>query len=215
MNHDTPIKPRVILFDLGGVLIDFVGVREVRKLLKHDPGPSETRKRWITSDALDRFERGRCTPNDFAGYFIEEWGLSLNPERFLEIYRTWIQPPFPGVEKLLSDLRQRYVLACLSNTSELHWHAMLDKSGLRKFFKHHYASHLIGIMKPDQEVFRCVIHDLGCNASEIVFFDDGIENVEGARRAGLTAYRTLGLSDLETRLGSLGLLGPGYKYQAA
>ena len=52
------MSAKVILFDLGGVLIDFVGLQEVGKLLRHDPGPSEIRSRWIASDAIIRFERG-------------------------------------------------------------------------------------------------------------------------------------------------------------
>jgi len=205
------VKPKVILFDLGGVLINFVGVREVRKLLTNDPGPDETRRCWISSEALALFERGGCSAEVFAKHFMKEWGITLEPGKFLEVYRTWIEPPFSGVEDLLSDLRQRHILACLSNTSELHWHAMLDESGLRKFFDYHYASHLIGQMKPDPRIFNFAVQDLGCDPSEIVFFDDGEENVDGARRAGLTAYRTLGFSDLESRIEQLGLLSSGYR----
>ncbi|MHA1601267.1 MAG: HAD family hydrolase [Alphaproteobacteria bacterium] len=201
---------KVILFDLGGVLIDFIGLREVGKLLRPDPGPSEIRNRWIASDAIIRFERGDCSPEEFARSFVEEWGLALDPGTFLKTFRGWIKSPFPGVESLLSDLRQRFVLACLSNTNELHWHAMLDESGLRNSLDKHYASHLIGKVKPDREVFSFVVQDLGCYPSEIIFFDDGVENIEGAREAGIPAYQARGLHELEARAIQLGLLGPGY-----
>ena len=210
MNHGSRQKPKVILFDLGGVLIDFIGLREVGKLLRHDPGPSEIRNRWIASDAIIRFERGNCSPEEFARSFVKEWDLALDPGTFLKTFRSWIKPPFPGFESLLSDLRQRFVLACLSNTNELHWDAMLDQGGLRNSLDKHYASHLIGKVKPDREVFAFVVRDLGCDAAEVVFFDDGMENVEAARRAGLSAYRTLGLRELETRASQLDLLSSGY-----
>ncbi len=204
------MSAKVILFDLGGVLIDFVGLQEVGKLLRHDPGPSEIRSRWIASDAIIRFERGDCSPEDFAKCFVEEWGLALDPGTFLKTFQGWIKAPFPGVERFLSDLRRRFVVACLSNTNELHWHAMLDESGLRSSLDKHYASHLIGRVKPDREIFTFVVQDLGCRPSEIIFFDDTPENIEGAREAGIPAYQIQGLRELETRANQLDLLSPGY-----
>ncbi len=207
MNHGSRENPKVILFDLGGVLIDFIGLRELGKLLRHDPGPSAIRDRWIASDAIIRFERGNCSPEEFARSFVQEWGLALEPGTFLKTFRTWIEPPFPGVESLLSDLRQSFVLACLSNTNELHWNVMLDVHGFRNCFDWLYASHLIGAVKPDPEIFAHVSRDMGCDPSEIVFFDDGMENVEGARRAGLRAHKVQGFGELRAKAAQLGLTG--------
>ncbi len=211
MNHRLLEKPKVILFDLGGVLINFIGLQGVGKLLQNDPAPGEIRNRWIASDAIIQFERGGCSPGEFARTFVEEWGLALDPDTFLEMFRSWIKPPFPGVEDLLSDLRERFILACLSNTNELHWRTMLDEGGLRKSLDKHYASHLIGKAKPNWEVFAFVVQDLGCDPSEIIFFDDGAENIEGAREAGLFAYQAQGFGELEMRASQLGLLSPGYR----
>ncbi len=87
---------------------------------------------------------------------------------------------------------------------------MLDEGGLRQSLDKHYASHLIGKTKPDRDVFAFVVRDLGCDPTELIFFDDGAENVEGARDAGLLAYRVEGLRELETQAIHLGLLRPGY-----
>ena len=200
-------KPKAILFDLGGVLIDFIGLREVAKLLPHDPGPSEIRNRWIASEAIIQFERGGCSAEEFARNFVDEWDLSMNHARFLTMFQGWIEPPFPGVETLLAGLRQSYVLAYLSNTNELHWHTMLDQSGLRKSLDKHYASHLIGAVKPDPAIFAHVSKDMECDPSEIVFFDDGMENVVGARRAGLRAHQVQGFGELRAKAAQLGLIG--------
>ena len=54
---------KVILFDLGGVLIDFAGLREIEKMLTPPLTPEEVRHRWITSRSVVDFERGLLSPH--------------------------------------------------------------------------------------------------------------------------------------------------------
>lgn len=201
-------RPKVLLFDLGGVLIEFAGLDEMRSLLARDPGAAAVRQRWIASPAILAFERGAISAEAFAGRFVAEWGLALDPAAFLARFRSWINPPYPGVADLLDALRADFVLACLSNTNEAHWADMLDRHGLRPALDRHYASHLIGAAKPDPAVFAFVTRDLGCAPGEIAFFDDAAENVEAARRAGFQAHLVPRPEGLRAQLGQLGLLGP-------
>ena len=50
-----------------------------------------------------------------------------------------------------------------------------------------YKSYEIGHNKPDKEIYEYVINDLGVNPSDIVFFDDRMENVEGAKELEIDA----------------------------
>jgi putative hydrolase of the HAD superfamily len=45
----------------------------------------------------------------------------------------------------------------------------------------------VGMMKPDPRVYPLAAESLGVRPEEAVFIDDFIENVEGARRAGMQA----------------------------
>jgi putative hydrolase of the HAD superfamily len=47
----------------------------------------------------------------------------------------------------------------------------------------------IGIAKPDPAVFHHVLGELEVSVDEAVFIDDLLENVEGARAAGLRAHQ--------------------------
>ena len=197
---------KAVLFDLGGVLIDFVGLTEVRKLMRDDPGPEQIRSRWISSRSLVAFERGEIALERFASDFIAEWGLSLEPRPFLEICRSWVKGTLPGATELLEDLQPHFTLACLSNTNALHWDVMLEASDLGSRLERQFASHLIGRLKPDREVFLFVCGELGLAPDQILFFDDGEENVLGARQAGLIAYRVGGPSQARAKLQDLGLI---------
>jgi putative hydrolase of the HAD superfamily len=198
--------PKVLLFDLGGVLVDGAGLRELPRLLDRPMPPEELRRRWVASPSVARFETGQCSGPEFADAFIEEWELTLDRDAFLTQFRAWVGAPYPETAELLSDLRNRHTLACLSNTNAVHWERLQQMDGLRLVLERPFVSHQIGLMKPAAEVFALVARDLGCEPGEIAFFDDGPENVDGATRAGLSARQTVGHDHLRTVLKGLGLL---------
>jgi HAD superfamily hydrolase (TIGR01509 family) len=198
--------PKVLLFDLGGVLVEWAGPRELPKLLAASMDPEDLRVKWATSPAVGQFETGRCSEQEFATAFIDEWGLRVDRDRFLEAFSSWVVGPYAGTNELLAGLRGRYTLACLSNTNATHWKRMLQMDALRPVHERHFLSHELGLMKPSPELYAHVARELGCEPGEIAFFDDGPANVDGAVKAGLSAHNTVGPAELRRVLGDLGLL---------
>ena len=200
------VKPKVLLFDLGGVLVEFVGLQEAPKLLPHPMDLGAIRQKWMASPALERFEAGRCSGAEFARSFVAEWGFDVAPDDFLAIFDGWVRRPFPGTFELLSSLRGRYVLACLSNTNAVHWQRVLDGFGFRHALDRQFASHELGMVKPWPEIYAHVADALDCRPQEIAFFDDGQENVNGARQAGFSAHLVSSHTGLRETLLRLGLV---------
>lgn len=205
------VKPKVLLFDLGGVLVEFVGLQEAPKLLPGAMDSRALRQKWVTSPALERFEAGRCSAAEFAASFVAEWGFDVAPEAFLAIFDGWVTRPLPGTFELLSALRGQHVLACLSNTNEVHWQRVLDGFGFRQALDRQFASHELGMVKPWPEIYAHVADALDCRPEDIAFFDDGEENVKGARQAGFSAHLVSGHDALKETLVQLGLLEAGHR----
>ncbi|MEJ2583383.1 MAG: hypothetical protein P8127_17410, partial [Acidobacteriota bacterium] len=65
----------VLLFDLGGLLIDFAGFDELVPLMLGAVDREEVRRRWISSKAVQRFERAEISPLEFANGVIRELRL--------------------------------------------------------------------------------------------------------------------------------------------
>lgn len=193
-----PVK--ALLFDLGGVLIDFTGIAEVAKLLPAPQEPVQLRARWIASPAIIAFEKGLITGDEFATRFVDEWRISQSPERFLNTFRDWMNGPLPGVIELLEHLRPHFTLACLSNTNSLHWDEMFYGTALDKMLDEAYASFQLGLVKPQHELFQAVCDDLSLAPGEILFFDDSETNVESAQCFGLRACQVFGPSDIRKAL---------------
>ena len=132
--------PEVVLFDLGGVLMDFRGLRRLADLIGQQDGPA-LRARWAGSPAMRAFERGACDTDAFARAVVREWHLDLTPAEFVDDFRRWSGGPFPGARDLLRRLRGTVQLGCLSNTNAVHWQQHLDRWGLVEHFDWRFASH--------------------------------------------------------------------------
>ncbi|MCU0258190.1 MAG: HAD-IA family hydrolase [Solirubrobacteraceae bacterium] len=201
MARDSRID--VLLFDLGGVLVDFAGFEELSRMLPGRPDRARVRSRWIGSPSVQRYERGAISRQDFAAGVIRELDLPLAPDAFVAAFVAWARGPYPGATSLLRRLRGRYRIACLSNSNELH--TPLHRRALEPLMDRCYFSDELGFVKPEREAYEHAVRDLGVPPQRIAFFDDTPVNVEAARRAGLAAYEVEGVARLTARLRELGI----------
>jgi putative hydrolase of the HAD superfamily len=204
----APHAYQVILFDLGGVLVDVENVAALQRLLGRPLPQDEVWQRWLTASAwVSTFESGQCSPEAFAAGIVAEWGLTATAETFLDDFRSWPVRLFPGVREMLALLAPHCTLACLSNTNSVHWPRIRDTLGLSGLLHRYYLSYEIGHLKPTRAAFEHVLADLGCAPHTVVFLDDNQLNVDAAQAVGLQAYRAVGIEEVQTALRSLGLLG--------
>ena len=205
--HDSSFE--LILFDLGGVVVELTGVQTMIEWSGGDITPEEVWRRWLRCGAVRDFESGKTSVEHFTAQAVEELGLSVSPERFLEGFRSWIGGTYDEIHDIIAELRGHTPVGCLSNTNQIHWETMTGKFGLDALFDHHFLSHHIGLTKPDREIFEHIISATSIRPGRILFLDDNLPNVEGARSAGLHSYHVRGASEAGKVLEELGLLGPG------
>lgn len=193
---------KVILFDLGGVLVESAGRAALRAQLPH-MSEREVLERWRRSRAVNLFERGQISSRTFAEEFVKEWELPLAESEFIELFGTWVTGFFDGAKALVHSLRTRHLVACLSNTNAIHWARLPDAAALFDFC---FASHLTGFMKPDREAYEHALRELDVRADAVYFFDDLLPNVAAARSVGINAFHVGGFADIEPVLRTEGLV---------
>lgn len=148
----------MILFDLGGVLVEVEGPTALRRRSGQELTDEAIWQRWLLSSSwVQTFERGHCTPEAFAAGIVAEWGLATTTEAFLQDFQGWPTRLLPGVPALLADLASRYTLACVSNTHAVHWPHIRDTLGLDGLLHHYYLSHEIGLIKPPPAIFEHIL----------------------------------------------------------
>ncbi|MEP7218474.1 MAG: HAD family phosphatase [Bacteroidota bacterium] len=195
----------IIVFDLGGVLIELTGVQRMLEWLEDGTSAEQLWGRWLASESVRGFECGRLNADEFAEAFLAEFEIPVSAEQFLTEFTAWPKAPYDGAGDLLRQLAKSHTVACLSNTNALHWSRIDREMELLPHFTHHFASHLVGMLKPDREIFEHMVEQLGCPPERILFLDDNLLNVEGARAVGISAYQVQGLAGAIEKLAELGV----------
>lgn len=194
-----------LLFDLGGVLIELAGVPRLLEWMEYRVDADGLNKKWLYSEAVRDYERGRISSKEYAEKMVEEFRLTISAEQFLKEYEFFPKDFYPGARELLSNLSKKYKVAVLSNTNELHWSRFGREECLAGIADRCFVSHLTGFMKPDIEAFLHIIGKLGCEPGRILFFDDNLPNVAAARNAGMQAEHVRDFGELKLRLQELGI----------
>ena len=195
-----------IVFDLGGVLVELSGVPAMLRWTSLPMDEEPLWQRWLTSPSVRAFETGRITAESFADQIIDEMKLTANRDQFLQAFIAWPLGLYAGVPDLLTNLRKRFTVGCLSNTSALHWPRLMNEMGLEHHLDHRFASHLMGKIKPDAECFEHMLRDLNLSPHQVLFFDDNAINVEGAKKVGIHATRVKSVAEIERYLTGIGFL---------
>ncbi|MCI5043187.1 MAG: HAD-IA family hydrolase [Aquisalinus sp.] len=198
---------RILLFDLGGVLIRLRIAESLTALSPLNLDWEGIKSILLENPMIRQFECGQCSRAAFAESFIRDLQLDMTAEAFLAEMATWPVGFFDGALDLLGDLRQSYSVNCFSNTNEVHWQQHWADQ-----FDHPFASHLIGLAKPDPAAFEYVLQKLGAAPEDVWFFDDSRANVAAASELQINAFHTDGFEVLVRKLEELGFVNSTAHY---
>lgn len=202
-----PSRPAVVVFDLGGVVIDVDFARVLARWARLTGAePARLRERFSHDDGFRRHERGELDDDGFRRHLERTLGIALSPAQFAEGWNAIFGGLQPGIVDVLDALKPRVRLACFTNTNTLHevrWRELYGDAMER--FERVFCSHRIGRRKPEPEAYVHVARELGVEPGRILFFDDGQAQVDGARAAGWEAERVASVADIRAALAARSL----------
>ena len=193
-----------LLFDLGGVLVEFNDGFKVFEWANLKP--ADFFKQWIASPTVRDFEAGKITTQQFAEGVVREFQLPVTAQVFLKNFKNLPKGLFDGTEDLLVELSAEYRLACFSNTNQLHWPMLRDRFKIGELMDECFISCQTGLLKPDVEAFEFVLNTLDCPPEQIMFFDDNPVNTSAAMQLGFNAFQVNGIVEVEKIVIEEGLL---------
>ncbi|MDX1405336.1 MAG: HAD-IA family hydrolase [Woeseiaceae bacterium] len=198
---DEEIK--VILFDLGGVLLRLNDPIETFGL---DITLSEWRERWLRSPSVRIFESGQIDTQEFAKRIVNEAQLPYDWQEFIERFDRWPDRLFDDTVRVLKAIPATYSKALLSNINPLHWEREQIAGAIAPHVDRVFLSYETGLVKPDREAFDLVLKVCDCKPAEILFFDDTESSVAAANKYGLQSVHAVGIDTVKTELRSRGVI---------
>ena len=197
---------KVLLFDVGGVLLTNGWDREARRLACQrfdlDWEDFQDRHEFVAPD----FETGKLTITEYLRRTVFYRERPFTEGEFIDFMKAQSEA-MPESLALLADLTAsgEYVLATLNNESrELNDHR-IETFGLREHFSVFMSSCYLGIRKPEEHIYRLAVDITQHRPEQCVFIDDRELNLECADRAGIQTVHFNNADQLRTSLRELGV----------
>ncbi len=183
------------IFDMGGVLArDFDIAPDASRLL----GLSEPAFRKFAAFDMDALMAGTMSAGDWWDRFARRSGV----RPALDLWSTLFAPTVDAtVERVIVNLGKRGRVVCGTNTIASHYEWLIA-AGRYSAFDAVYASHLMGVCKPDPAFWRSILEAEGVRAGDAFFVDDMAENVEAAQGIGISSHLFTDVSALRSALES-------------
>jgi len=184
------MKPELLIFDLGRVLVDFDFRKAIRDIKQFSPlSEDQIHHFFETTPLWDAYERGSLPSEDFFRKLSE--ALELKGITFEDFKPLWcnIFTEKTDTVALLQKLKGRYKLAMLSNVNEMHWLYIRDRHAFMHWFDIPIASYAVGLRKPEAAIYQHVLEKAGVPAEKSLFTDDVEAHITAAQKLGIRAHQ--------------------------
>lgn len=203
----TPSRNTVV-FDLGGVLIDWNPRHLYRKLFAGDDAAMERFLAEICTNAWNaQQDAGRTWAEGTDILTAEHPGHAPLIEAYRARWHEMLAGPIAGTVDILRKLKQRGVpLYALTNWSAETFPFAMDLFDFLGWFDGIVVSGDEKLIKPDPRIYALLLERHGLDAAQTVFIDDNQNNAAAATAAGMHGIHFTTPEALETELTRLDLL---------
>jgi glucose-1-phosphatase len=196
----------VVYLDLGKVLIDFDYAVAGQKILEISPLPlTEIAKVLSEPKLLFEFETGKLSTIEYYKIICEALEIQISLDEFRILWGSMFLTEPLVSEEFIQNLKRKNRLILLSNTNEIHFEYLVERFPILNQIEERLLSYRVGYMKPDPQIFQLAIEKAGGVPEKIFFVDDRLENVEGARAAGIQAIQFKSEKQLRQEMNDRGI----------
>jgi putative hydrolase of the HAD superfamily len=184
-----------IIFDFGGVLlnlnmqacIDAFARLEYNKI-------SELIDHYKQKGLFLLYEEGKISTDDFFTELQKTVGLHTSINDLKAAYLSFLGDLPQYKLDLILKLRKKYKVCMLSNINQFIFeyckktYFETNNQVFKDYFDKAYLSFEMGVCKPHKLIFEKMLENSGIIPTQTLFLDDGIKNIETAKRLGFITY---------------------------
>jgi FMN phosphatase YigB (HAD superfamily) len=197
-----------LLFDLGGVVINIDFDQALQTWARYSRLPVEVlRSRFSMDSEYKRHERGEINEAEYFKHLRDLLQLEANNSEIATGWNAIFAGEISETVDNIQSVSSRLPCFAFTNSNPTHqvaWTSAYPR--VVSSFHQVYVSSELGLRKPEHAAFDAIAEATGISLTAMLFFDDTLENVQGARAAGLEAVHVKAPSDVKHALLQIGAL---------
>jgi len=207
------MKKQTVIFDLGGVLVDWNPRYLYRKILDSEAEIDFFLTHIATSDWNEAQDAGRSLV-DGTNILLEKHPDPKWKEPILAFYNRWPEMLGGAIMGTVNILKRcvddpNLSVYALTNWSAETWPIALKEFDFLYWFEGVLVSGEEGMRKPAPEFYQLMMDRYSIDKSAAIFIDDNQRNVDASNAFGLTAVLFKDASQLDKDLQDLNILDQG------
>ncbi|MEC6908724.1 HAD family phosphatase [Photobacterium piscicola] len=195
-----------VVFDIGNVIVRWNPLEIIKLTFGEIEYPEQLTKTIFHSDLWAALNKGELTESEAKIRYQEQFKYSEEEIERLFYYIKQSQILLFGSVELINRVKLAgyNIYALTDNVVEIVDY-LKDQYDFWPMFDGVIVSAEVGCLKPQVAIFHCLLNKYNLQASESVFIDDMLPNVEGARTLGFSAIQFKDSIQCECELKLLGV----------
>jgi epoxide hydrolase-like predicted phosphatase len=189
---------KALLFDLGGVVFDV----DFQKVFKSWASLSsldevQIKSRFKMDEPYQQHERGTIDACTYFDHLRSTLQLTGSDSQILEgwnsIFGAEITESLDAIDQV-QDKIPSYGFTNTNRVHQIYWEHHFPR--IQDTFDKIFISSEIGLRKPDAAAFEYILDEISIKPEEMLFFDDTVENTEGAKKLGIQTVLVTGFESV-------------------
>lgn len=197
---------KTIIFDVGGVLLSYRWQDMLKDYgIKEEDIPRLGREMFEDSEDLwVQLDYALIPVEEIISRYKEKYPLDGEAIAWFIRHGEYMPIARPTIWKLVHRLKEAgYQIYLLSNYSENLFIKHTQYADFMKDIDGLVVSYMIHEIKPHPPIYEALVEKYQLNKEDCLFFDDRLENVNGAIAVGIDARQVLSIEGLENDLKAL------------
>lgn len=195
-----------IIFDLGGVLVDWNPVDKLRRMGLPEEEVQEIAQHTTFSPEWNEVDRSAISKEELFATM-----LANVPKKYREDTASFLKEGvFDAIHSFdysadwLKSLKERGLsVFLLTNYSDWMFdYHFKNEFSFTEWVDGELVSGVVKLLKPEREIYQALLDKYNLKPEECLFFDDRAENVQGAKNCGINAVVFKGYSQAMEELKS-------------
>lgn len=194
-----------ITFDLDGVYFPNGKANFIKALGELGVSEDEAKRVFLKSDQMNQvYKIGKMTDEEYWSWVAKEWKLQKTAQELIDLLISGYDVDEKVVEIVKNVRKNGYKTLICSSNFPARVNGLQQKFHFLDNFDATVFSYEVGANKPSEKIFQELINRAGVPAESIVFADDRLENLDEAKKLGIT---TLLYEDFDKFISQLKDLG--------